>query len=100
MQKPASLSARIPIHPNCLRFLPFPRGWAKIAYIGYPCFDRERAKRPALLQIRLEQMKAVQHELAEGFRQPRQFFHRADRVGQIAGKNLRQLVGKMSATLL
>lgn len=46
--------------------------------------------------MRLEQMKSVQRELAERFRQPRQFVHRARRVRQIGGKFLRQLAGKIT----
>jgi hypothetical protein len=42
-------------------------------------------------------MKSVQRKLAEGLRQPRQFFHLHGRVGQISGKHLRQLSGKMTA---
>jgi len=41
-------------------------------------------------------MKAVQRELAERFRQPRQLFHARGRVRQIPEKDLRQLAGKMT----
>jgi hypothetical protein len=41
-------------------------------------------------------MKSVQRKLAEGLRQPRQLFHARGRVGQISGKNLRQLPRKMT----
>jgi hypothetical protein len=46
--------------------------------------------------MRLEQRKAVQRELAEGFRQPRQRFHARGRLGQIGGKDLRQLAGNVT----
>jgi hypothetical protein len=44
-------------------------------------------------------MKAVQRELAEEFRQPRQLFDAGGRVRQIAGKDLRQLPGKVTQKL-
>jgi hypothetical protein len=45
-------------------------------------------------------MKAVERELAERFRQPRQSFHARGRVRQVARKDLRQLEGKVTQSAL